>query len=369
MKYIITLLIFSIHIHTQAQYVSTFFNSSSIQVDDAMIQDQQGNLYGSHYMGSNIYKIDPMGNASVFKAGLNTPNGMAFDSQGFLYVVDNQGNKVYKLDSTGATVLQMNVPNASGIIKSIDSDTMIVSQYGTHALRKLSPNGVLSTQPIHFGFPLNGPVGLVYGPDSTLYIANFTDRKILKYKNDSLSFLARVPSGSGSNLGFITYAGGMLYGTTFQANKIYEINPNFIDSTRIFAGSVAGNTDGTLQQARFNNPNGILASRGGDSLFISDFATGNIRIISGLLTGIKAQQEKNMNWSLYPNPCRNQLTVEAKSQISKLRIYNLLGEIVHETEGESQNSLSFQLRLRAGTYFVKLELDEKSLTKKLIIID
>jgi len=38
----------------QAQVVSTFFNDPSKKVDDAMVLDDQGNLYGSHVMRPNV---------------------------------------------------------------------------------------------------------------------------------------------------------------------------------------------------------------------------------------------------------------------------------------------------------------------------
>ena len=84
-KIVLLLLAYATFVPLQAQQVSTIFNSATIQVDDGIVQDKHGNIYGSHYMGSNVYKITPSGVSTVFKSGLNTPNGLAFDSQGNLY--------------------------------------------------------------------------------------------------------------------------------------------------------------------------------------------------------------------------------------------------------------------------------------------
>lgn len=65
---------------SSAQWVSTFFNDATINISDALLLDTQGNLYGSDFNGSNVYKITPSGVASIFASGITSPNGLAFDS-------------------------------------------------------------------------------------------------------------------------------------------------------------------------------------------------------------------------------------------------------------------------------------------------
>lgn len=352
----------------QAQQVSTIFNSSTMQVDDAIVQDSYGNIYGSHYMGSNVYKITPSGVATIFKSGLNTPNGLAFDSQGNLFIADNLGNRVYKVDSAGNTIHFTNVTSPSGIIKAIDSDTMIITQYSGQGVRKIAPDGTLMPR-FHFGFPLNGPVGLAYGADSSLYIGNFTDRKIYRWKHDSLHYVATVPGANGVNLGFITEAHGLLYGTSFQTDKIYEINPNFIDSVRVFAGSTSGNTDGNVSIAKFNYPNGIYASRGGDSLLISDFNTGNIRLITGLVTGIVREKLNLFSVRVFPNPSKEVLTIESEEVIRSIFIHNVMGKVVSQQEQLNLKSIVLEHTLKRGNYFLSIITDKGVQNEKLIVLD
>ncbi len=161
--------------------------------------------------------------------------------------------------------------------------------------------------PIQFGHPLDGPVGLCYGSDSSLYIGNFNDRKIYRFYQDTLSYLAQIPGNQGINLGFITYSKGWIYGTGFQNNKIFRVHPTALDSVEVYAGSSAGNLDGSLGQAKFNGPNGIISSYGADSLLISDFNTGNIRIISGIHLG-----------DFHPIKKTNQISIFSCSQQWKL---------------------------------------------------
>lgn len=349
----------------EAQTVTTIFNSSTIQVDDAIIQDSHGNIYGSHYVGSNVYKITPSGSVSIFKSGIGSPNGLAFDSQDNLYIADNTGNRVYKVDTAGNTIFFISVASPSGIIKEIDSDTMIITQYSGHRVRKIAPDGTLML-PFHSGSPLNGPVGLTYGSDSVLYIGNFTDREIYKSVNDSLVYVATIPGNFNVNLGFITQANGLLYGTSFQTDKIYEINPNIVDSVRVFAGSLGGNTDGNISVALFNDPNGIYASKGGDSLLISDFATGNIRMITGLVTGIYKEKIIKTNTNLYPNPSVKGFRIESESPIHLIEIYSITGQLIYTEKVNQEREIEVLRNIKEGNHILKIHTSEGVQTKKLI---
>ena len=80
----------------RAQTVVTLTTSAS-SIDDDIILDAEGNLYGSNYNGSAIFKRSPTGEESTFTGGLNTPNGLAFAADGNLIAVDNQGNRIYRV--------------------------------------------------------------------------------------------------------------------------------------------------------------------------------------------------------------------------------------------------------------------------------
>lgn len=66
--------------------------------------------------------------------------------------------------------------------------------------------------------------------------------------------------------------------------------------------------------------------------------------------------------SIYPNPTQNTLFVESQQQIENVKIYNLQGQLIIEgytTRVDVSN-------LNAGLYFVQVEVDGKSLTKKFV---
>ncbi len=149
---------------------------------------------------------------------------------------------------------------------------------------------------------LNGSVGLAHTEDGTLYVANFTDRTIYRVTSTDLEYVATVPGPSNGVLGFISGAGGTLYGTSWNSHAIYAIEPAYMDSVRLVAGGNGqGNTDGEVSTAKFNQPNGILAVAGGDTIYVSDFGSKNIRMITGVSTGI-AEQPHREGIHIWPNP-------------------------------------------------------------------
>ncbi len=282
-----------------AQQVTTILDAAT-QVDDALFRDPAGNLYGSHYMGSNVYKMTPDGTVTTFLAGLNTPNGIAMNSLGEFYVADNVGNRIYRIAADGAPMDTITVLKPSGLLKAWDSDTMLFTQYQPDKLGKLAPDGTITI--LHEGAPLNGSVGLAHTEDGTLYVANFTDRTIYRVTSTDLEYVATVPGPSNGVLGFISGAGGTLYGTSWNSHAIYAIEPAYMDSVRLVAGGNGqGNTDGEVSTAKFNQPNGILAVAGGDTIYVSDFGSKNIRMITGVSTGI-AEQPHREGIHIWPNP-------------------------------------------------------------------
>ena len=267
-----------------AQQVTTILDAAT-QVDDALFRDPAGNLYGSHYMGSNVYKMMPDGTVTTFLSGLNTPNGIAMNSLGEFYVADNVGDRIYRIAADGTPIDTITVTKPSGLLKAWDSDTILFTQYMPDKLGKLAPDGTIII--MHEGAPLNGSVGLAHTDDGTLYVANFTDRTIYRAMGGNLEYVATVPGPSNGVLGFITGGGGTLYGTSWQSHTIYAIEPAFLDSVRLVAGGNGqGNTDGDVATAQFNQPNGILAVAGGDTIYVSDFGSKNIRMITGVLTSL-----------------------------------------------------------------------------------
>ena len=246
--------------------------------DDGLAVDSSGYIYASRYYGNSITRISPDGETEIFSSGFSSPNAIAFDNDGNLIVPNATGNRVHRVSKDGTKeIIVSNIENPTGI--AVDkSGNIYISQYSLSRISKLDSTGNVST--FLSGGLLNGPVTMMFDEEGELYIGNFNDGKILRYSADStLSAIGDIPGWLGS----FTLSDSTIYATAFQQHQIYKINKNG-EGQSVFAGSgTKGSKDGDLESARFNAPNGIALSNSGDTLYISDFVSRSLRMITGLI--------------------------------------------------------------------------------------
>lgn len=366
-------------VYLSSQTVTTFVANAGI--DDALTFDQMGNLYGSHYLGTSVFKITPNGVVSTYSSGFNTPNGLAFDASGNLFMADNVGNRIYKILPDGTSeVFVSNFPGPSGLLFEHDSDTLIATSYTGpgSSVAKIAPDGTVSD---FLTGGMSGPVGLAYDNDHNLYVAEFGNanasggRKIFKVTPDGeLSLHAQLPGGG--SIGFIAFCDGYLYATMIYSHKIYRIGLD--GSAELWLGSSAGNTDGDAATAKFNSPNGITANATQDTLYISDFNTRSIRMVTNL-DGVSAVKNAapDFRFQVSPNPAASELAL-AFSLPSSMQVEarllaqdgSLVREIINgETLPAGNQTLRSQVGgLPMGIYYCQMVFDGNwSLVKKLVV--
>ncbi len=257
-------------VETLVQGLSTF--------DDGLALDSLGNIYAARYYGNTITKITPNGETEIYSSGFSNPNAIAFDNDGLLLVPSAGGRRVERVLSDGSKeVIIDDIHNPTGV--AVDSiGNIFISQYQLSKIIKVDTAGNSST--FLTGGLLKGPVGLSFDTQGDLYIGNFDDGRILRYDKDSnLTVVGDIPGWLGS----FTILGDYIYATAFQRNKIYRIKKDG-SSIEVYAGTaVKGSKDGLLNEATFNAPNGIVASHSGDTLFISDFESRSLRMITGII--------------------------------------------------------------------------------------
>lgn len=343
--------------------VSTLVDDAATPFTDDIIQDASGNLYCADYSGDAVFKRTPAGTVSTFASGLNTPNGLAFNQAGELYVCDNIGNRIYKFDATGTPLDTIDVVYPSGIIKDVASDTMIFTNYGSvNAIKKLAPDGNVSD--FHVGGELDGPVGLEYC-QGELYVANFNDRKIFRVEQDTLVYITQLP-GSGY-LGFLANAGDHLLATSFNGQKIYRIDP-IVAEVNLYAGSITGSTDGALDSAKFSRPNGIYVNPAMDSIYISEYNTGKLRLISGFTLGVPEMTVATA-FKAYPNPFQNELSINYSSeQPFTLTMLTLDGKTVHQIRDLNTDEVHVPLNnIESGSYLIQIEIDGSIVAQQRVV--
>ncbi|GEM_PF-1329492 len=364
----LTILLFTLALTAHSQVVTTLLDSDSIDIDDAIVLDAQGNLYGSHYMGTNVYKITPQGEVSIFATGFNTPNGLAFDGEGNLVVADHQGERLYKLSPTGEFLDTIPVGFPSGLLKDINSDTVFVTSYNQSRVLKLAPDGSLHEW--LSGAPLNGVVGMCQDEMGRLYLGNFDDRRIHRWNGSSLEYIATVPAPTVSVnkwLGFICYANGSIWATSLNAHRVYEVFPSFQDSTRLVSGGdTAGHDDGPVAEARFEQPNGIFPSKTGDTIYVTEFSGGYVRMITGLapdtVSTVSVPEVLDVRFEVYPNPVHDVLNINLLNFESSemLTITASDGKVVYRSELRSASLQIDASAWSSGVYTGWLQSADKS---------
>ncbi len=363
------ILLFSLTLFSQT--VSTIVGPN-VNVDDGMIVDNDGNIYVSRYSGSTVSKVTPDGTLSTFADGFNTPNGLEIDAEGNIYVADALGGRIYRISQDGIVdTLVFNITNPSGLAFNATLDTLYVSQCTISRISKVALDGTVTT--LIGGNGLNCPVGLEFDSEQNLIIGNFTGGNILKYENSALTVIGNVPPF----LGFITIIEDHIFGTSFNANKIYRMAPG--GSVEEFAGTgIAGLVDGPADSARFNAPNGIASSRTGDTLYVSDWNSRSLRMITGnVLTGIEGWKPVRPKlFTLkqnYPNPFNPTTTIRyslSAAGIVKLNIYDIQGRQVKQlASGNSQSAGSHELvwngtddfgvAVASGVYLYRLSITDQ----------
>jgi hypothetical protein len=371
MKKTILLLVLLLSTYGFAQSISTFTNGTP---DDGIAVDSNGNIYCSNYTGDTVFKFTPAGNVSSFITGLNTPNGIAFNSNEDLYVCDGVGSTIYKYDINGNLLASYPVTgHPSGIIKSRNSESMIFTIYTTNKVMSLAPNGTITE--LASGTPLSGPVGLAYDDNDVLYIGNYNDRKIHKLVTGNLQYIAQVPATSANPyLGFITYGQGKILGTILGAHKIYTIDPTTTDSVELFIGSTAGSIDGDASVATFNQPNGIYFNSVNNTMYVTDFGSKNLRIVSGISLSIDDETLKNSTFSLYPNPTKGFLNIKIESlditSSYSILIYDFSGKVLFHENDITASSFSKNIDTSgwsSGVYLVKIKTKDGLLQSKKFI--
>ena len=357
-----------------AQSVSTLIPGPST-FDDCLTMGPDGNIYASRYSGSVITKITPQGTTSIFASGFNSPNGTAFGPDGFLYVPSAVGNRIDKVSPEGViTNVVPNMPGASAILFRPDGK-MIVACYSPTAVNLVEPNGTYA--PLYTGNGLNGPIGLRYTSTGKLIIGNFNDGKI--FSVDTATGVFTLITDLPGSLGFLEIVNDVIYSTGFDANKIFRTT--LTGDTMTVAGTgAAGQINGPALNSTFSRPNGIVKSITGDTLFISDYNTRSLRVLTGVTLGLinlnSIEPDKYSLSQNYPNPFNPVTNIDftvPKSSIVKLSVYDAQGKLIENIVNSELSTGTYRAewdasKYSSGVYFYKLESSDFIQVKRMVLI-
>jgi RHS repeat-associated protein len=263
-------------------------------------------------------------------ASLSNPVGVASGIDGSLYIADIGNNRIRRLASNGtittvagtgvagfsgdggmATSAQLNAP----ISMTVDADnSLYIADWFNHRIRKVSPNGVISTYAgtgvasfggdggIATSAHLNRPINVVMGKQGNLFISDWNNYRIREVTADGK---IRTIAGNGASggcgdggpaisaclflpEGIALKEDGSIIIAQPYVNRVRLISTNGIISTIAGTGATGFSGDSGLAiQATLNRPQEVAVDRA-DNVFIIDWLNHRVRQISpdGLINSI-----------------------------------------------------------------------------------
>jgi sugar lactone lactonase YvrE len=254
--------------------------------------------------------------------GLREPQDVAVDGQGTIYVTDSVKNRIARYaQDTGQLITLAGAPmeaegfadgrfyaarffSPRGIVfltQGLATDQLLVADYGNHALRLVSPEGVVTTlagngQPGFVNGSLdqarfNYPTGLAVDSDGNVYVADSKNNAIRKVDVDGMvtTFASNLyepagvavlayeqdPAPGSSDPRLITeiWVADTRNHTIRQYSKEGELLRSFGSGSRFVSGAVDDLLDNNA--ALFNHPRGLQPFDLGTRPFILVADTGN----------------------------------------------------------------------------------------------
>lgn len=240
------------------------------------------------------------------RARFNEPNGVAVAADGTVYVADRYNSTIRKIMADGAVTTIAGRPGLTGAadgaaasarfnaprrIVVAANGTIYVADTGNHAIRKISPAGVVETVVTSSGSDRMDPIGLAIDADGNVLVADVWSHTIRKVdRGGRLSVLAGLPGVSGTVDGPVGAArfnapegvavdgGGAIY-VADTANHIIRKIVNGVVTTVVGRAGLADAVDGSGHVARLNRPSGIRCDAKG-RLWIADSGNHVIRLMT-----------------------------------------------------------------------------------------
>ena len=414
----IYILFFFYFVNTNAQTVTTLAGSIQGYTDGIGISSQfngpagvdlapDGSIIVADRLNHRIRKISPSGVVTTvagsqegYADGIGTdalfsyPMNLSVDAAGIIYVVDSGNHRIRKITTDGTVTTlaghasgftdgnsedaQFNYPEGIFIASS---GIIYVADAGNHAVRKIMPDGNVTTlaggnlghaDGIGINAQFWTPCGITVDPNGIIYVTEKKNR-IRKITSDGVvttfvgsdtpGYLDGIGTAAKLNSPFdITMdANGNLYVTDSGNNRIRKILPDGSVST--FAGSTNGYLDGIGTAAKFNYPIGICIAADG-TIYIGESGNGKIRKITTVLDSSSFNLEDTIN--AYPNPFTNFLTINLEN-LTKATVFSVLGQLIQEKTFEKATSNTMDLsHLKIGTYLIVLENNILQKTIKIV---
>ncbi len=95
-------------------------------------------------------------------------------------------------------------------------------------------------------------------------------------------------------------------------------------------------------------------------------ATESRTLTANLVSTLGVGENSGNTMTLYPNPVKDKLTVEAKEAINKVEIYNLVGTLVYSQKNCASKVEITTAELQSGIYFIRLTTKNATETRRFV---
>ncbi|WP_456044113.1 NHL domain-containing protein [Streptomyces rubiginosohelvolus] len=263
------------------------------------------------------------------KAQLNCPRQIAAGRDGAVYIADAGGHRLRRMGPDGiittvagtgtagsggdggpATKAQLNKP--FGV--AVDGDGAVyVSEFGGHRVRRIGPDGVISTiagtgaaGSAGDGGPaakaqLNSPYGVTVDSTGVLYIADSGQHRVRRVEADGVISTVAGTGTAGSAgdggpaakarlnkpYGITVDSAGILYVAEYGGHRVRKVGADGVISTMAGTGTAgSAGDDGPASEAQLNCPFGLTVDSV-DALYIADHQNHRIRkVTSAVMAGL-----------------------------------------------------------------------------------
>lgn len=309
-------------------------SSARFDTPRGIVVDGAGNVYVADSSNHTIRKITPAGVVSTFVGGarqrggadgigsvarFSYPYGIAADGAGSFYVTDSGNSTIRKITADGTVSTLAGSAGVKGDdngvgtaarffyptgIATDTSGSMYIADQGNRAIRKVTPDGKVSTLAggDEVGYVdgagtvarFSGVVSDVTTDDAgNVYVADTDNGCIRKITPaGEVSTFVGAPQIGGGNVdgvgtvarfgavgGIATDGAGNIYVADTDNRTIRRVSRNGVVSTAFGNANARGSADGVGAAARFNNPRGV-ATDSHDNVYVVDTGNHTIRKIT-----------------------------------------------------------------------------------------
>jgi serine/threonine protein kinase len=257
---------------------------------------------------------DGAGNQAQFRL----PNNVAVDRAGNVYVADTGNNTIRKIAPNGVVSTLAGISGSHGSADGTGSEARFWAPFGiavdrsgnvyvadtaNNTIRKITANGVVSTLAGLAGHPgskddlgpnarFRNPWGVAADETGNVFVADMSNNTIRKITPSGMVMtlagqagMTGSVDGSGSQArfnaphGVATDHAGNVYVSDSANGTIRKVTPGGVVGTLAGLPGYSGNTDGSGNDARFGNPQGLAVDSKG-IIYVADAGNNAVRRIT-----------------------------------------------------------------------------------------